>query len=82
MQINIWKINYFQLGKGYKYLCILQNIENMQKKVKAKATITYKKRLRQVIRSKQNGQLKMLTINRYALPVITYTAGIIDWTKK
>ncbi|KAJ8024905.1 hypothetical protein HOLleu_34958 [Holothuria leucospilota] len=81
LQMSIGKINDVQLGEGYKYLGILQNMENMQKEAKTNATITYKKRLRQVIQSKLNGQFKMQAINSYALPVITYTAGITDWNK-
>ena len=33
------------------------------------------------MKSKLNGQKKIQAINSYAIPVISYTAGIISWTQ-
>ena len=33
-----------------------------------------------ILKSKRNGNNQIKAINTYALPVIHYTAGIIDWT--
>ena len=38
--------------------------------------------MKQVLRSKLNGHNKMQAINAYAIPVISYTGGIIDWTEE
>jgi len=57
-------------------------MQNKQKEVKHKVTTTYRKRLRQILKSHLNAKNKMQAINIYAMPVITYTAGIIGWNKK
>jgi len=61
---------------------LLQNMQNKQKEVKSKVTITYRKRLRQILKSRLNAKHKITAINTYAMPVTTYTAGITDWNKK
>ena len=45
------------------------------------ATARYLRRERQVPRSQLNGQNKIRAINTYALPVIRYPAGTINWPK-
>ena len=69
------------MEKGYKYLGILQGMENLQKQVKANTLKTYTKRIRQVLKTKLTGQNKIQALNTYAMPVISYTAGIIEWTQ-
>jgi len=49
---------------------------------KHKVTTTYTKRLRQIFKSRLNAKNKIQAINTCTIPVITYTAGIIDWNKK
>ena len=66
------------LATGYKYLDIMQTIEIMLTEIKEKATSLYIKRLKQVLKSKQNGRNKIQAINTYAAPVISYTAGVIQ----
>ena len=81
LDLDIGKIRDADLHEGYKYLGILQNMENKERMVKDKASATYRKRLRQVLKSRLNGRNKIDAINTYALPVITYTAGIINWSQ-
>ena len=69
------------MEKGYKYLGILHGMENLQKQVKANTLKTYTKRIRQVLKTKLSGQNKIQAINTYAMPVVSYTAGIIEWTQ-
>ena len=40
----------------------------------------YKQRLQLLLKSKLNGQNQFQAINSFAVPVIRYTAAIIDWT--
>ena len=79
--LDIGKIRDVEVEKGYKYLGILQGMENLQKQVKANTVKTYTKRIRQVMKTKLNGQNKIQAINTYAMPVVSYTAGIIEWTQ-
>lgn len=81
LDLTIGKIRDADTNEGYKYLGILQNMENKQREVKDIASATYRRKLRHVLKSKLNGQNKIHAMNTYALPVITYTAGIIDWTQ-
>ena len=46
------------------------------------ATAKYLQRVRQVLKRQLNGKNKIQAINTYALPVIRYPAGIINWPKE
>jgi hypothetical protein len=78
---NKQTIRSLNLEESYKYLGILQadNIKHMQ--VKRKTTTEYLKRVRKVLKSKLNGGNTIRAINSWAVPVIRYTAGIVDWTQ-
>ena len=52
----------------------------MQREVKSKVKREYEKRVRQVLKSKLNGANKIQALNAYAIPVVSYTGDIIDWT--
>jgi hypothetical protein len=82
MQLNIGNIQDVEVSQGYKYMEILQGLENLQQEVKSKATHLYFKRVKQVFnyKSKLNGQNKIQAINTYAMPVLNYT-GVIEWTQ-
>jgi formylmethanofuran dehydrogenase subunit C len=67
--------------QGYKYLGILQAQLTMHPEAKENATSIYKHRMKKVLKSKLNGASKIQAVNAYALPVLTYTAGIVKWTK-
>ena len=42
----------------------------------------YHQRVRQVLKSQFNGKNKIKVINTYALSVIRYPAGTVNWTKE
>ena len=69
------------LQESYKYLGILQGDNIKHDQVKEKTSKEYLKRLRKILKSKLNGGNSIKAINSWAVPVIRYTAGIIDWTK-
>ena len=81
LNLDIGKIKDTDIETVYKYLGILQNMQNKQKDV---VTTTYRKTLRQILKSRLNvkNNNKIQAINTYTMPVITYTAGIIDCNKK
>ena len=63
--------------EGYKYLGIMQHHVNLDNITKAKAICTYKKRLRQVLRTKLYAKHKIQAINQFAIPTITYIQ--VEW---
>ena len=48
--------------------------------VKQKTSSEYIRRVRKLLKSKSNGGNTIKGINSWAVPVIRYTAGIVDWT--
>ena len=69
------------MEESYKYLRILQADDIKHIQVKKKAASEYTKRVRKVLKSKLNGGNSIRAINSWAVPVIRYTAGIVDWTQ-
>jgi hypothetical protein len=81
LQLNIGSIQDVEVSQGYKYLGILQGQGNLQQEVKSKATHLYFKRVKQVLTSKLNSPNKIQAINTYAMPVLSYTGRVIEWTQ-
>ena len=69
------------LDETYKYLGILQADDVKHKQVKKKTLSEYNKRVRKILKSKLNGGNIIKVINSWAVPVVRYTARIIDWTQ-
>ncbi len=68
-------------SNGYKYLDILENtaiIKHTTMKQKIGSDNT--NRLRKILKSKLNGYNIIRAINSRALPVITCSAGIVNWS--
>ena len=61
---------------------IQQSSTNHSQVVKTTTMAEYNRRVRAVLKSKLSGGNQISAINTYAVPVVTYTAGIIDWTKE
>ena len=64
---------------GYTYLDILELDEIKEHEMKNKVTAEYKRRLRLILKSKLNGKNKILAINTWAVALLKYGAGIINW---
>ncbi|XP_053114534.1 uncharacterized protein LOC128328501 isoform X2 [Hemicordylus capensis] len=75
------KIKYLEEKEPYKYLGILQADNIAHTEVKRKIGSEYIRRVRKILKSKLNGGNTIQAINTWAIPVIRYTAGIIDWTQ-
>ena len=75
---NIRVVN---LEESFKYLGILQADDIKHVQVKKKAASEYIKRVRKVLKSKLNGGNSIRAVNSWAVPVIRYSAGIVDWTQ-
>ena len=69
------------LDETHKYLGILQADDIKHKQVKKKTLSECNKWVRKILKSKLNGGNIIKAINSRAVPVVRYTAGIIDWTQ-
>ncbi|KAJ7338939.1 hypothetical protein JRQ81_012841 [Phrynocephalus forsythii] len=65
----------------YKYLGLLQADNIKHKEVKNKVSQEYIRRVRKILKSKLNGKNTIQAINTWAIPVLRYTAGIINRTQ-
>ena len=66
---------------GYKYLGILEYDNILHGKMKEKIRSEYSRRVRLVLRSQLTSLNSIIAINTWAVPVVRYTAGVINWTK-
>ena len=64
---------------GYTYLSIIELDEIKELEMKIKVTAEYKRRLRLILKSKLNGKNKTEEINTWAVALLGYGAGIINW---
>ncbi|XP_053147207.1 uncharacterized protein LOC128342972 [Hemicordylus capensis] len=65
----------------YKYQSILQADNITYTEAKRKIGSEYIRRVRKILKSKLNGGNTIQAINTWAIPIIRYSAGIIDWTQ-
>ena len=64
---------------GYTCLGILEMDEIKEHEMKIKVTAEYKRRLRLILKSKLNGKNKIQAINTWAVALLRYGTGIINW---
>ena len=67
---------------SYKYLGILEDDRIKHEEMKVNIRKEYFSRLRAVLKSKLNGGNTVKAINTWAVPVVRYSGGIVDWTKE
>jgi hypothetical protein len=53
----------------------------MHQEAKESVISLYKHRMKKVLKSQLHGASKIHAVNAYALPVLTFTTGIVKWTK-
>ena len=68
--------------EGYKYLGVLQLDQTLNNKMKTKIRNEYIRRVKKICKSKLNSGNLILGINSWAVGVIRYSGGIVDWTKE
>ena len=73
-------IKRLSLKESYKYLGV-QAKDVKHRQVKKQTSAEYTNRIRKILKSKLNGGNTIQAINNWAVQVIRYTAGIVDWTK-
>jgi len=64
----------------YKYLGINEGDGIQHSKMKEKIRKEYYRRIRMVLKSELNAMNKIEAINTVAIPVVTYSFNIINWT--
>lgn len=64
----------------YKYLGYDQNTSINHKQIKDQLKAKYTQRLHQLLRSKLSAKNLFKAINTYAIPILTYSFGIIKWS--
>ena len=67
--------------EGYRYLGILEADKICNAKMKEVTERTYLQRVKKLLKSQLDGKSTFQAINTWAVPVIRYSAGILDWTK-
>ena len=67
---------------GYKYLGVLEGADVMVKEMKEKVRKEYLRRVKLVAKSRLYGRNLISAINAWAIGVVRYTAGVLDWTER
>ena len=80
LEINNVCIKPIKEGESYKYLGQGENLGYVGSLNKKRVTTEYKKRVRKIWSSELSAYNKHLAHNTFALPVLTPTFGILDWT--
>ena len=65
---------------GYKYLGILEYNEVLHAEMKTRLQNEYYRRLKRILKSKLNGKNVIMAVNTWAVSVLRYGAGVINWT--
>ena len=65
--------------EGYEYLRILEYDNVKEKETKTEFVKEYKRRSRLILRSKLNGKNKINAINSWAVAIMRYSAGVLEW---
>ena len=67
---------------GYKYLGVLEGADIMQKEMKEKVKTEYLRRVKLVAKSKLYGGHIIRAINAWAIGVVRYSGGILEWSDR
>uniref|UniRef100_A0A1X7SMI5 Reverse transcriptase domain-containing protein n=1 Tax=Amphimedon queenslandica TaxID=400682 RepID=A0A1X7SMI5_AMPQE len=69
-------------SEGYKYLGILEMDNILSAQMKEKVKREYLRRVRAVLESRLHGRNKIVGINTWAIALLRYGGGILDWKKE
>ena len=79
--MNGLELNELEDGDSYKYLGQDENIQYEGKLNKERVVAEYFRRVRKIWKSELYARNKVLAHNTFAVPVLTPTFGILNWTK-
>ena len=80
IEINGVKIKEMEEGEPYRYLGIDETIGYSGKFNKERVACEYYRRVKKIWISQLNSKNKTIAHNCFAIPVLTPTLGILDWT--
>ena len=80
--LNGVKIRELQDEETYKYLGLHESITSNVDMNKSSITKEYNRPLRKIWKSELNAYNKVIATNGFAIPIITYTIGLLDWTNE
>ena len=69
-------------SEGYKYLGVLEASDMLHNQMKDKIRKEYLRRVKKVARSKLNGGNLIQAINTWAVSLVRYAGGILEWRKQ
>ena len=72
-------INCLEPGQVYKYLGVDESNGIQHSMMRERLRREYFRRVKVVLRTELCGRNKILAINGFALPVLTYSFGVIHW---
>ncbi|XP_030751033.1 uncharacterized protein LOC115878627 [Sitophilus oryzae] len=75
-------IRNLDIGEFYKYLDVEEMDEIDNNKMKTKISKEYYRRVRKILGTELNATNKIKAINTLAVPVMTYSFGIVDWPRR
>ena len=67
---------------GHKYLRVLQLDSIINREMKRKVKIEYIRRVKKLLRLQLNGRNVVTEMNAWAVSIIRYGAGVLDWTRE
>ena len=65
--------------RGYRYLGILETDQLKEKEMKDLLSKEYKRRLKLVLKTKLSGKNKIMAANTWAVAILRYSAGLVEW---
>ena len=68
-------------GDEYKYLGILEYEREKEQEMKDKSRNEYFRREKLILKYKLNGMNKIMALNTWAVSILRYGAGMINWNK-
>ncbi|XP_071491881.1 uncharacterized protein [Diadema antillarum] len=68
-------------GENYKYLGVLESDDVSNNAIKVSVTKEYFSRVKSVLKSHLNGGHLITPLNTWAVAVLRYTGGVVEWTK-
>ena len=80
--LNGVKIRELKEEETYKYLGLHESVISRIDTNKVSVTKEYNRRLRKIWKSELNAHNKVIATNSFAVPIITYTIGLLDWTNE
>ena len=66
--------------EGYKYLGVLEANTILHREMKELVTKEYVWRVKKILKTQLHGKFTMQAINTWAVPLVRYGAGILNWT--